>query len=120
MVSDAEWTRIRRGLRFGQVLTGTVVRVPRPGAIGIFVDVGLEVGGFVDMALLPQPAARWPAEGTVTSFEVWAADDRHQLRLKPADPAYLCDDFDEFAARFRPAWPSQVGQPVEPAPGADE
>ncbi|WP_238442066.1 hypothetical protein [Streptomyces pratensis] len=50
MVTDADWVRIRRGLRFGQVFEGTVVRVPRPGAIGIFVDIGMGVGGFVDSA----------------------------------------------------------------------
>ncbi|MFJ5801938.1 hypothetical protein [Streptomyces decoyicus] len=32
MATEAEWERIRDGLRFGQVVTGSVVRVPRPGA----------------------------------------------------------------------------------------
>lgn len=112
MITDTEWLRIRRELRHGQLLTGTVVRVPRPGAIGIFVDVGLAVGGFVDMALLPQPGARWPLKGTVTPFEVWAADDRKQLRLKPVDPAYLSDDFDAFVAEHRPGRPDEIGTPL--------
>lgn len=112
VITDREWLRLRRELYHGQVLTGTVVRVPRPGAIGIFVDVGLAVGGFVDMALLPQPGTRWPAEGTVTPFEVWAANDGKQLRLKPVDPAYLSDDFDAFVAAYRPGRPDEIGTPL--------
>ncbi|MFD9903582.1 hypothetical protein [Streptomyces sp. NPDC059063] len=119
MVSDEEWARIREGLRFGEVFKGTVVRVPRPGAIGIFVDVGLAVGGFVDVLLLPREAGRWPVEGTVADFEVWWADDRRQLRLKPSDPRYLADDFADFVARFRPGWPSDIGRPVRTPPMAD-
>ena len=113
VITDAQWLRIRRGLRHGQPLTGTVVRVPNPGAIGIFVDVGLAVGGFVDVVLLPRTdARRWPAEGTITQFEVWAADARKQLRLKPADPAFLSEDFDDFVTRFRPDWPARIGTPL--------
>lgn len=112
MVADAEWARIRQDLRFGQVFQGTVVQVPRPGAIGIFVDIGLEAGGFVDVALLPHRGADWPAEGTVTAFEIWWADSRKQVRLKPSDPRYLCADFAEFVARFRPGWPSDIGRAV--------
>lgn len=82
MITDAEWERIRGNLRFGQVLRGTVVKVPRPGAIGIFVDIGLGVEGFVDVLLLPEPAEQWPVEGTITDFEVWWADSRQQVRLK--------------------------------------
>ncbi|MFJ8851705.1 hypothetical protein [Streptomyces sp. NPDC102437] len=112
MVTDAEWERIRGDLRFGQVFRGTVVKVPRPGAIGIFVDIGLGVGGFVDVLLLPEQAERWPAEGTVTDFEVWWADSRLQVRLKPSNPQYLRTDFADFTARVRPGWPSGIGQPV--------
>ncbi|MEW2079597.1 hypothetical protein AB0941_39700 [Streptomyces sp. NPDC013433] len=112
MVTDAEWKRIRGNLRFGQVLRGTVVKVPRPGAIGIFVDIGLGVGGFVDVLLLPEQAEQWPAEGTITDFEVWWADSRQQVRLKPSAPQYLRKDPADFAARVRPSWPSDIGQPV--------
>ncbi|MFI9751190.1 hypothetical protein [Streptomyces collinus] len=112
MATDAEWERVRRNLRFGQVLRGTVVKVPSPGAIGIFVDVGLGVGGFVDVLLLPEQAEEWPAEGTVTDFEVWWADSRRQVRLKPSDPQYLRKDFADFVAGVRPLWPSDVGRPV--------
>ncbi|MFJ9870894.1 hypothetical protein [Streptomyces sp. NPDC101165] len=86
--------------------------MPRPGTIGIFVDIGLDVGGFVDGALLPEREELWPAEGTVTDFEIWWADSRQQIRLKPSDPRYLRRDFAEFAARFRPGWPSDIGRPV--------
>ncbi|MEU9882009.1 hypothetical protein [Streptomyces phaeochromogenes] len=117
MVTDAEWTRIRRGLRFGQVFEGTVVRVPRPGAIGIFVDIGLSVGGFVDVLMLPEQTEDWPTEGTVADFEIWWADSRRQIRLKPSDSHYLRNDFTDFVERLRPKWPSEVGQPVrDPGP----
>ncbi|MET9552305.1 hypothetical protein [Streptomyces sp. NPDC006645] len=117
VVADAEWARIRRGLRFGQVLEGTVVKVPRPGAIGIFVDVGLSVGGFVDVLLLTEQSEDWPTEGAVADFEVWWADSRQQIRLKPSDPRHLRNDFTDFMRRFRPHWPSEVGQPVrDPGP----
>ncbi|MFC9537721.1 hypothetical protein [Streptomyces sp. NPDC056975] len=117
MVTDAEWVRNRRGLRFGQVFEGTVVNVPRPGVIGIFVDIGLSVGGFVDAALLPDQSEDWPAEGTVGEFEIWWADSRQQIRLKPADSRYLRSDFADYVERFRPGWPSDVGRPVrDPGP----
>ena len=117
MVTDAEWARIRRSLRFGQVFKGTVVKVPRPGAIGIFVDIGLSVGGFVDVVLLPDESEDWPAEGTVADFEIWWADSRQQIRLKPSDSRYLRNDFTAFVERWRPNWSSDVGQPVrDPEP----
>ncbi|GAB2816943.1 hypothetical protein GCM10027200_15600 [Lentzea nigeriaca] len=75
-----------------------MVRVPRPGAIGVFVDLGLSVGGFVDVLLLPFDAARWPVDGTVTEFEIWWMDERPQIRLKPVDPAYVREDFDGWVA----------------------
>ncbi|GAA3866748.1 hypothetical protein [Streptomyces sedi] len=122
MVAEAEWTWIRGGLRFGQVFEGTVVRVPRPGAIGIFVDIGLSVGGFVDGLLLPERSEDWPAEGSVGEFETWWADSRQQIRLKPSDPRYPRSDFADFVERFRPDWPSDVGrlvrEPGRPAPAA--
>ncbi|MFG2650256.1 hypothetical protein [Streptomyces sp. NPDC048436] len=113
-VSESEWAAIRGRLRFGQVFTGTVVHVPRPGAIGLFVDIGLPVGGFVDVLMLPMTAERWPAEGTVTGFEVWWADaGRVQIRLKPVELAYLNEDFDELMASLHPNWRSRVGQPMD-------
>jgi hypothetical protein len=116
VVTDAEWTRIRRGLRFGQVFEGTVVKVPRPGAIGIFVDIGLSVGGFVDVLLLPEQSDDWPTEGTVADFEILWADSRQQIRLKPSDSRYLRNNFTDLMGRIRPNWSSEVGQPV-PDPG---
>lgn len=113
MVSAEEWTGIRRSLRFGQRFRGTVTAVPRPGAIGIFVDIGLAVSGFVDVLLLPTVAERWPSEGTNTEFEVWWADQRPQVRLKPVDPRFLCDDFARRQSNQRPNWPESV--PVDQA-----
>ncbi|MBP0450991.1 SUKH-3 domain-containing protein [Kitasatospora sp. RG8] len=113
MVSVEEWIRVRRGLRLGQRLSGTVTAVPAPGATGLFVDVGLPVGGFVDVLLLPGDGHRWPAVGTVAEFEVWWADKRPQVRLKPVDRRFLREDFDEWRARWRPGWPENV--PVDQA-----
>ncbi len=117
VVTEAEWARIRRELCFGQVFEGTVAKVPRPGAIGIFVDIGLSVGGFVDVLWLPEQRDDWPAEGTVADFEIWWADSRQQIRLRPLDSRYQRNDFADSEARFRPLWPSEVGQPVlDPGP----
>ncbi|MER7815470.1 hypothetical protein [Streptomyces sp. NPDC096153] len=117
MTTGAAWARTLRDLRFGQVFEGTVVKVPRPGAIGIFVDIGLGFGGFVDVLLLPERADEWPVEGTVADFEIWWADRRRQIRLKPSDAGYLRSDFSAFAERIRPGWSSDIGQPVrDPGP----
>ncbi|MFF1916276.1 hypothetical protein ACFVYE_32755 [Streptomyces sp. NPDC058239] len=100
MPVDEPWEQLRSRLRIGECLTGTIVRVPKPGAIGIFVDLGLSVGGFVDFVLMSRrDPARWPAEGTVTDFEIWWMDERPQIRLKPVDPAYLVEDFDCWVAQ---------------------
>ncbi|MEU9496587.1 hypothetical protein AB0K64_34200 [Streptomyces sp. NPDC053741] len=112
MVNMVEWGEIRRRLHFGQRVSGRVVQVPRPGTIGVFVDIGLAVGGFVDVLLLPEDAARWPAEGTETEFEVWWVDERPQVRLMPVDRQFLREDFDEWLIRWRPGWPRELGLPV--------
>ncbi|MFJ8477002.1 SUKH-3 domain-containing protein [Kitasatospora sp. NPDC094011] len=113
MVSVEEWIRVRRELRLGQRLSGTVAAVPTPGVIGLFVDLGLAVGGFVDVLLLPADGSRWPVVGTVAEFEVWWADQRPQVRLKPVERRFLRADFDEWRERWRPGWPEDV--PVDQA-----
>jgi hypothetical protein len=110
VVNIEEWHRIRSGLRFGQRFHGRVTGVPTPGATGIFVDIGLPVGGFVDVLLLPTASERWPEEGTVAEFELWWADERPQARLKPVDPRFLRDDFDQWLRKWRPGWPAEQGQ----------
>ncbi|MFB6900191.1 hypothetical protein [Streptomyces hydrogenans] len=123
MVRAQDWEAIRHRLHFGQRFLGTVVLVPRPGAIGIFVDIGLPVSGFVDVLLLPSDAERWPSEGTESDFEVWWADERPQIRLKPADPRFVREDFAEWLTRWRPGWPQERGLPVTVAdvvPSASE
>ncbi|WP_063796166.1 SUKH-3 domain-containing protein [Streptacidiphilus griseoplanus] len=112
MVTEEDWIRTRAGLTFGQRFRGTVTRILDPGATGIFVDIGLPVGGFVDV-LLPISAEHWPAEGAEADFEVWWADERHRVRLKPVDRRFLREDFDEWQAEWRPRWPEDV--PVERA-----
>ena len=86
--------------------------MPRPGAIGVFIDVGLPVGGFVDVLLLPWDEACWPAVGTESEFEVWWVDERMQIRLLPAETRYVREDFAEYLARWRPGWPQERGMPV--------
>ncbi|MFE6158714.1 hypothetical protein ACFQ7F_07325 [Streptomyces sp. NPDC056486] len=55
----------------GTRLTGTVSVLPwGPGTVGLFVDLGLPVVGFVDMAQLPFDPEGWPDVGTVADFEV--------------------------------------------------
>ncbi|MEU1170487.1 hypothetical protein [Streptomyces microflavus] len=80
-------------------------------------DIGLSVGGFVDVLLLPEQSEDWPTEGMVGQFEIWWARSRHQVRLKPPDSRYLRHDFADFVERFRPGWPLDVGRPIpEPNP----
>ena len=67
----------------GAVVTGEVVRIPRPGAIGIFVDVA-GTPGFVDVLSLPRQVEAWPAVGVTTTFEVLTRRPG-QLRLWPLD-----------------------------------
>ncbi|MGW1785579.1 hypothetical protein ACWCQQ_41815 [Streptomyces sp. NPDC002143] len=110
VVNLEEWDRVRSGLRFGQRFQGRVTKVPNPGATGIFVDIGLPVGGFVDVLLLPMASDRWPKEGTVAEFELWWADERPQVRLKPVDRHFLRDDFEEWLSKWRPGWPAEHGQ----------
>lgn len=112
MVTAEQWMSIRAGLCFGQQLQGRIVHVPQPGGIGVFVDVGLPVGGFVDVLLLSRDAERWPTVGTGSEFEVWWADKRVQIRLLPVDPQFVREDFAAYLARWRPGWRAERGQPV--------
>lgn len=87
------WPHLRPQLRLGQALTGTVTWMIRPGVTGIGVDIGLPVGGFVDVVHLPRDPDRWPPLGTITQFMIWWIDERPQIRLMPADPRYRREDF---------------------------
>ncbi len=92
----AAWDRVRADLALGQRLTGTVVLVPHPGRIGIFVGLGLPVDGFVDAILLPFDPDCWPTVGTVTDFYIWWINTRLQIRLVPVLRSYRRADFDTF------------------------
>ncbi len=97
------WDRLRSNLVLGQRLTGTVALIPRPGTIGIFINLGLPVAGFVDVLLLPDGASRWPAQGTTADFLVWWMDEkRPQIRLVPADARYRREDFDTWCLTNAP------------------
>ncbi len=74
---------MRRNLRVGQRLTGTVERSPwNWGVVGLLVRLDLPFRGFVDLLSLPYDADTWPQPGTVTEFEVVSLDDRPQVRLR--------------------------------------
>ncbi|MFJ1766000.1 hypothetical protein ACIOD2_37120 [Amycolatopsis sp. NPDC088138] len=75
------------GFEVGSAVTGTVSLIPRPGAIGIIVDLDGETEGFVDVLSLPRQVESWPAVGTRTTFEVL---DRRpgQIRLWPLDARF--------------------------------
>lgn len=84
-----DWDAVRRNLRVGQRLTGTVERSPwNWGVVGIVVRLDLPFRGFVDLLSLPYDADTWPQPGTVTEFEVVSLDDRPQVRLRAVDGRY--------------------------------
>ena len=92
----------RTRLPVGEHVTGRVSRILKPGAIGLFVDLGQEPGGFVDVLWLPHEPGKWPPVGTMTTFEV-LQHKPGQVRLFPLDdrfrrPAYLP------AGRTREQW----------------
>ncbi|NGO80170.1 hypothetical protein G6045_31605 [Streptomyces sp. YC504] len=95
------WWRGRIGRHFtpydsgpvpqGTRLTGTVDALPwGPGVTGLTVDLGLPVGGFVDMGALPGDPDLWPAVGARGDFEVITlridceGGAHAQIRLRPA------------------------------------
>ncbi|MGW6022310.1 hypothetical protein [Streptomyces sp. NPDC055099] len=98
---DAAWSRARHHrnttapetggpLPQGTRLTGTVEAPPwGPGVVGLFVDLGLALKGFVDLVHLPLPAQDWPEAGTVAEFEVttvrfhFEPRNAPQIRLRP-------------------------------------
>lgn len=79
--------RQRASAPVGTVVQGTVAYVPRPtGVIGVFVDLGLPTGGFIDLGELPLDTDRWPAVGDNLTLEV-QQHRQGQIRLSPLDPA---------------------------------
>jgi hypothetical protein len=75
----------------GEEITGRVTHIPRPGAIGLFVDLGHEPQGFVDVLHLPRDPDQWPPVGAVTAFEVL----QHrpgQVRLFPLNERFRSPD----------------------------
>ncbi|MEC3919282.1 hypothetical protein [Nocardia sp. CDC160] len=77
----------RRIYPVGDHVVGVVTLIPRPGAIGLFVDLGCPPFGFVDVLNLPESIDQWPTVGTVTEFEVLQHMHR-QVRLWPLDTAF--------------------------------
>src|SRR5690349_7014321 len=69
----------------GERVCGRVSAVPwGPGRTGIFVDLGEEPAGFVDVLLLPEDPDRWPLVGREGFFQV-LQDCPGQVRLVPLD-----------------------------------
>ncbi|MFD0359888.1 hypothetical protein ACFQZZ_00265 [Nocardia sp. GCM10030253] len=102
------WDQLRSNLVLGQRLTGTVAQIPRLGTIGIFIDLGLPVAGFVDVLLLPDGASRWPTQGTTADFLIWWMDERPQIRLVPADARYRREDFDTWCLTNAPTGDARI------------
>jgi len=73
----------------GKHIRGRVSRLLKPGAVGLFVDLGQEPGGFVDVLWLPYEPGDWPPVGTVTTFEV-LQHTPGQVRLFPLDERFRC------------------------------
>lgn len=112
--SPADWAQLRTQLSLHQRMSGVVVWVPRPGAIGFGVDLGLPVRGFVDVTMLTNDVTAWPTVGTAAEFEVWWFDERPEIRLKPMDTKYLRADFDAWVRRWRPDWIDDVAARPRP------
>ena len=87
MTSFEDLRKARARLPVGSRVTGSVSRVPWPGAVGIFIELKDATEGFVDVLTLPVDPQLWPAVGAVAEFEVL----QHtvgQVRLWPLDPPW--------------------------------
>ncbi|MEU5265626.1 hypothetical protein [Amycolatopsis sp. NPDC021455] len=99
--AELELDAARRRYPVGDHVRGKVTLIPRPGTIGLFVDLGGPPTGFVDVVHLPRSAGQWPAVGTVTDFEV-LQHRHHQVRLWPLDQAFRSNTADFW--RTEPEW----------------
>jgi hypothetical protein len=85
MSTTDELSEARRRFPVGDRVHGRVSALPwGPGRTGLFVDLGAEPDGFVDVILLPEEARLWPSVGRDGFFEVlihWPG----QIRLFPSD-----------------------------------
>jgi hypothetical protein len=87
VTAGGDLSEARRLLPEGSQVTGTISVVPKPGVIGVFVDLPHGIEGFVDVLELPRDAGQWPEPGQVLRFEVL----QHrpgQVRLWPLDPRF--------------------------------
>ncbi|NKY42618.1 hypothetical protein [Nocardia cerradoensis] len=99
---EQELEAARSRYPIGDHVTGVVTLVPRPGVVGLFVDLGHPPTGFVDLLSLPLAADQWPTVGTVTKVEVL----QHtcgQVRLWPLDAAFRSNRA-LFPALSEPEW----------------
>jgi len=78
---------VRARFPTGEHFKGRVVLIPERG-IGLFVDLGQEPPGFVDVLWLPREPGEWPPVGTVTSFEILQHNNPHQVRLFPLEDRF--------------------------------
>ncbi|MEV1131886.1 hypothetical protein [Agromyces sp. NPDC049794] len=77
--------RARARYPLGIHVVGRVSHILRPGAIGVFVDLGEPPDGWVDVLSLPTDTAHWPSVGAVMTFEV-IQHTPGQVRLWPLEP----------------------------------
>jgi len=99
--AELELDTARQTYPVGDHVTGTVTLIPRPGTVGLFVDLGQPPTGFVDAFHLPRSVGQWPGVGTVTDFEVLQHNHR-QVRLWPLDDAFRSSTADFW--RSEPEW----------------
>ena len=84
MTQPDELDAARARFPVGEQVTGRVARMPRPGSIGLLVNLGQAPEGFVDALHLPREPDQWPPVGTVMTFEV-LTHRPGQVRLLPLD-----------------------------------
>ncbi len=103
MTAGGDLSGARRLLPEGAQVTGTISAVPKPGAIGVFVDLPHGMNGFVDVLKLPRDPCAWPEPGQALRFEV-LQHTPGQVRLWPLDPEFRHDETDpETKANWRQA-----------------
>lgn len=91
----------------GRRVIGQVLDPPTPPRIGILVDLGRSIPGFVDVLRLPDNSGDWPITGTVTDFEVVGVRADGQVWLRPIDPRYRNERAEQLLRRLAASAESQ-------------
>jgi hypothetical protein len=107
MSESDELDTARARFPVGDPISGVVSHVPRPGMIGVFVDLGPAPGGFVDVLSLPRAVDRWPTVATRIRGEI-LQHRRQQVQLWPLDTRFQSDS--PPAAMNEPTWLNVTGR----------